>query len=831
MLRPIPLLASAVTLGATLAAQVPQAGETFQVPGTDATVRIWTDQGVTKSAVSRDGGASWVDQRAPRHELSFRRMKFDPAAGAPSVPPQLMAANDSQLFYVQFRTDIIAEYRTALERMGVEVLYHFPYQSFIVRMPRGSVSNVQREGFVRAVADMHPAYKLEQTVIADVLGGGSKVQTYDIMLANKHLDAPAVEKAVGDVGGELLGRANGSILVTANLTPAQARTMAGRNDVIWIEPLGPAELDIDNLRAVAGVDTVVSMLGGEEFGKGMAGHVLEGVHSSHCEFTARPPWRVAPIAALVNGTGSASSGHGTNTAGEIYAEGKRPDAKGILPWAQMYYTNYNNTVYNTNERYPQTQELTDPNDNKLVSFQTASWGYSRTTDYTSRSAEMDDILFDFDLLVTNSQSNSGSTPSRPQAWAKNVIGVGGFNHYNNVDPSDDCHCFTGSTGPAADGRVGVTFASFYDSILTTSGGSCSYSTSFGGTSGATPTVNGLAAVTIQLFTDGTWGHPSADVSDPATARANRFALRPHYTTTRALMATGTDQVDMFSASRYEQGWGRPNVATIYNDRDHILVVNEEDVVTQGQTQNYLVYVAPGTPELRASIHWSEDEAVPSANPTAHNDLNLTVTDPSGNVWWGNRGGLLDSHYNTFSGTAPPSGAADPGPNDRDIHENVLLRIRHVLRPGHGPAVRAVSAALHLPADSVRSVVPVLRALSVHRPVRQHRAPRGHVGRWRRLRPRLARRRPECRVRRRAAAVVRVRDAMSCKHLASGGTCNDGRFVGLVALQCRTCPGYDGPVRGAGDVVAKITRAVGIPTCPGCHERRVGLNEILPNPRR
>ena len=55
--------------------------------------------------------------------------------------------------------------------------------------------------------------------------------------------------------------------------------------------------------------------------------------------------------------------------------------------------------------------------------------------YTSRSAEMDDILADFDLFVTNSQSNAGARPSRPQAWAKNVIGVGGFLHRGNTNPS------------------------------------------------------------------------------------------------------------------------------------------------------------------------------------------------------------------------------------------------------------------------------------------------------------------------------------------------------------------------------------------------------------
>lgn len=41
------------------------------------------------------------------------------------------------------------------------------------------------------------------------------------------------------------------------------------------------------------------------------------------------------------------------------------------------------------------------------------------------------------------------------------------------------------------------------------------------------------------------------------------------------------------------------------------------------------------------------------------------------------------------------------------------------------------------------------------------------------------------------------------------------------------PDYSGPVRGLGDVVARVTKAVGIHPCPNClHNQRV-FNELLP----
>ena len=660
MFRPsLCLLALATLPGATLLAQhqAPNS-ELLRVPGSDVLVRLSSVDGAPQSAFSRDGGRTWTEQYAPRNVISMRTRVFDPLVGDATIPPQLMAGSENRLFYVQFKTEIIQDYRDALLNEGVEVIRYFPHHSYIVRMERSDVARIASQDFVRAVVDMHVGYKLEESVVAQVLADGDVSGRYDLMLANKHTDADAVEQLVRDLGGTNVSPASGSILVSANLTSAdQLLTLASSDKVLWVEPLGPAETDINNLRIQAGVNYVEGLIG-RDFGQGITGHIVEGVYATHCEFGARPPYRTTPVAVLVNGNGANGSGHGTNTAGEIFAEGLNAQARGILPYGQMLYTNYTGTINGTNERYGQTQRLVNPFGGFRAVIQTASWGYPRSTAYTSRSAEMDDILADMDLLVTNSQSNSGSTPSRPQAWAKNVIGVGGFNHFNNTNPADDCHCNTGSTGPAQDGRVGVTFASYYDSILTTSGTGCSYSGSFGGTSGATPTVNGLAGATIEMWTDGEFGYPAVVWQD-------RFDFRPHYTTTRALMAVGTRQLTMGNATRFEQGWGLPNLQDLYDNKDNILAIDELDVLTaSGQSAVYMVWVPAGTSEFRASMHHAEEAAVPNAIPTRLNSVDLNVHDLNGNVWRGNEGGLITNQF-----TQSTSGVN----NDIDIHENVFLQ--------------------------------------------------------------------------------------------------------------------------------------------------------------
>lgn len=72
--------------------------------------------------------------------------------------------------------------------------------------------------------------------------------------------------------------------------------------------------------------------------------------------------------------------------------------------------------------------------------------------------------------------------------------------------------------------------------------------------------------------------------------------------------------------------------------------------------------------------------------------------------------------------------------------------------------------------------------------------------------------------------------MTCVH-AMDGVCRHAKLprVAITVEGCAACPHYRGPARGLGDVVANVTKAVGIRPCGGCQKRREALNEIVPNP--
>ena len=102
----------------------------------------------------------------------------------------------------------------------------------------------------------------------------------------------------------------------------------------------------------------------------------------------------------------------------------------MVPAAQGVFADYQRFG---SDRFTHTAELVDPTLDYKCVYQSNSWGYTQTTDYNSYSAEMDDIIWKYDIAIFQSQSNTGSQASRPQAWAKNVIAVGGANHVEHRD--------------------------------------------------------------------------------------------------------------------------------------------------------------------------------------------------------------------------------------------------------------------------------------------------------------------------------------------------------------------------------------------------------------
>ncbi len=564
--------------------------------------------------------------------IRLRFATFDPLASPePKIAATLRSAEDARLWIVQFNRSPSDTDRAMLAGLGGEVVAYQPDTAYIVRMPANAAAAVRQELSVRWIGSYHPAYRLEPELITEhVRGHDVPTRRYNIVVADKTQDKPGLIQKVGDIGGRVTHEQRGSILLEVQLDGVQLLQVAQLDEVLWIDRWTPPELDVNDARNQGGADFVESVAG--YTGSGLVGYVYEGLNAAAADFTTTP----------IGIDCSSSSSHGHSTATIIFGNGATsPTVRGLAPDAAAVYTAYSCV---TNSRFQNVRTAMTVHN---ASFKTASWGDARTRAYTSVSADTDDIIFRNDIAWTQSQSNSGNPDSRPQAWAKNVFSIGGFDQFDNADPRDDSWAAGGgSTGPAADGRIKPTLSAYYRNIQTAaeSGGI----TSFGGTSGATPIVSGLNALAIEMFASGAF--PSAPQRVPnGTLHQNR----PHFTTLKTLQVANSAQYDFNAGSadnrREHVGYGFPSLKTMYNNRNRMLIVDEIDLLTQGQSKTYNVQVQAGDPELRIALNWAEPPANPAASKTIINNLSLRVTSPSGTAYWGNNG-LWQGPYSTSGGS-------------------------------------------------------------------------------------------------------------------------------------------------------------------------------------
>ncbi len=613
----------------------------ISVPGSNTRVAVWEHRfGLTRDesafAIQRDGAAFSAAKRTTP-ELVFRDRRFDPTREP--------AAAAASLQVIQFYSTVLPEYLAALEKAGVELIQPFPRNAYVARMGERVGALVAKQAFVRAVTPLSSGVRI------DLQGtDGERPRVYHLMSATQRPEDKGTLVAELERVGAVINRSTiDHFLLEATLDGAQLREMAASPLVLHIEPWSEAEPDVDLARELSGANFIETTLG--LTGQGVRAEVMDGnVLDQHSDLKGRVTF---------HGPHSGDASHGTCTTGLVFGSGAgRPQARGLLPSGEAIFADYDqlsaSSGAGTRDRRVHTQELVKPPYEAL--FQSNSWGSSLTTSYSAISAELDGILFDLDFLLFNSQSNTGSRSSRPQAWAKNVVSIGGVKHFETLAVTDDRWASGGSIGPASDGRIKPDLSHFWDATLApaSSGG---YDPNFGGTSGATPMTAGLSGLFLQMWANGVFGN--------TTPGNTVFANRPHFTTTKAVLINTATQWAFSGAShdltRVNQGWGRVDLARLYNVRNNLLVIDETALLAVGESSKHTVTVAPGTPELRATLTWADPAAVPSAGIHRINDLTLKVTDPNGVVYFGNNG-LLASMFSSPGGSA----------NTIDTVENVFV---------------------------------------------------------------------------------------------------------------------------------------------------------------
>lgn len=181
------------------------------------------------------------------------------------------------------------------------------------------------------------------------------------------------------------------------------------------------------------------------------------------------------------------------------------------------------------------------------------------------------------------------------AHAKKVLGIGTYD-INQTTNAPLNHC----VGPTSDGRVKP------DILMPTnteaaSNSSSTATRSFGGTSGATP-YGGAAAMLIRnfYFSNG-WDASPGNIYAALIANGSGSMLGP--VSDRA--GGGPVRLRPRSCSRWYNGWR---------------------TVSNGQSVEIPFDIGAGAQEISMAIWWDEGN-------TYHNNLDLTLTNPGGNIRW------------------------------------------------------------------------------------------------------------------------------------------------------------------------------------------------------
>ncbi len=276
-----------------------------------------------------------------------------------------------------------------------------------------------------------------------------------------------------------------------------------------------------------------------------------------------------------------------------------------------------------------------------------------TANYPQSARDVDAFVWSHpDFLVVFNTGNFGSTSTPPASTlsapgsAKNTLQIGGTR--GSAGGTDEVIAQYSLSGPTRDGRikpdlVGPAFVLAGDSDLQVDSNNCE--TSFQpGTSWASPTIAGAAALVRQYYTDGWYptGTPLTTqkiIPSAALLKATLVAAARQV----PQRATATGFIDAQPVPSYEQGFGFPvldDALYFPGDRRSLRVVDVP--LSQGlaatQSATIRVNLRSGTP-FRAVLVWTDPPGTASTStaipPQLVNDLDLRVVAPDGFPLFGN----------------------------------------------------------------------------------------------------------------------------------------------------------------------------------------------------
>ncbi len=533
-------------------------------------------------------------------------------------------------YIVSFSGPVEEAMKAQVENKGAKLVEYIPEFSFLALMTPEVASKVENLSFVEEVMIYQPAYKVNPSLKDEF--GYAKTTEEVIVTIHTFGDSSVLDNEIINAHGKKMAHSKGKVAV--KMHGNQLVKFAQNNAVKYVEEVATFELFNDIAKGYMDVDDMWSL------GYDGAGQVVAvcdtgldtGVNDStmHLDFQGR----IDAIYALGRSTADDPHGHGTHVAGSVLGDGARSNGqiKGMAPAAHLVFQSVLDSndglgglPTNLNDLFAQAYTAG-------ARIHTNSWGAAVNGDYDTSACEVDEYMWNQrDMIILYAASNDGpgaGTIGSP-GTAKNTITVGATENYRPElsDPWGDNPAEIAefsSRGWCEDGRIKPDIAAPGTWILSTKSTLApdghfwntydNYYAYMGGTSMATPLTAGAVA-TARQFMQTEWNHtPSAAMM-------------------KAAIINGATDMGYGLPSK-DQGWGRVSLVDSLTSKEY----NYEDEtysLATGQNQSFTYSLESCNLPLRVSLVWTDYPGSTTASKALVNDLDLKVTSPSGNVYYGN----------------------------------------------------------------------------------------------------------------------------------------------------------------------------------------------------
>jgi len=552
---------------------------------------------------------------------------------------------------------------------GVQLLHPVPEDAFIARVRQakpgsgGAVPTVEWLGSlpeVEWVGPYSPSHKIRMD-LAEARNQPKAEPEVAVLIATgaETGEVLSVRKLFRRVDSEST-TSPGTVLKGA-LRAGQLDQLAQSDAVLWIEPKRPMKLyDEPASKLVAG-DAGQNLLLTQSLGydgRGVKVAVADsGLNNGDAE-TMHPDLLGRTPAFFYYGLpgqledAADEHSHGTHVAGIIAGNGATSEVDesgflyglGVAPGASIIAQRIFDGVGNYAQP-PSFERLTRDAKRAGADVGSNSWGDDTRGEYDVSAMEFDALVRDADALTPGDQEyilefsagNAGPVEGSigSPAVAKNVIATGACEsdrtEFLMYGDGPETMADFSSRGPCKDGRIkpdvvapGTYIASLQSQSATDEYAWAPISPNYqyqGGTSQAGPHVSGAAAVFVQYYRETRGVMPSPDLVKAA------------------LINSAVNLDDAFGtaeAPNMDEGWGRVNLPTLFDEALDFEYVNQEITLTNSQVYESRVVVSTNGQPLKVTLVYTDVPGLPSAAIALVNDLDLEVVAPDGTVYRGNQ---------------------------------------------------------------------------------------------------------------------------------------------------------------------------------------------------